>query len=66
MTRLEQLIKGLQIIHGYQPDADLAGGHDVLYVSDYSESNWSDEDKQLLDSLGFYYDIDNDCWARFV
>jgi hypothetical protein len=66
MTKLEKLIEGLQIIHEYQSDAELSGSHEVLLVGEYSESDWSDEDIEKLDSLGFFHDEDNDCWTVFV
>lgn len=43
----------------------LLGGaeHDIIWGP---EADPSDEDKKRLDELGWHFDSESDCWARFV
>ena len=59
---MERILKGLQIIAKYEPKADFAAEHDIIYCGD--EGNYSAEDKQALDELGWF--VSEDSWAFFV
>jgi hypothetical protein len=62
---MEDLIKALQIFLKYgNKNYPTFCEHDILYV-DVDPSVVSDEDKKVLDELGFFVDDENDCFASF-
>lgn len=62
---MEDLIKALQIFLKYgNKNYPTYCEHDILYV-DVDPSVVSDEDKKVLDELGFFVDDENDCFASF-
>ena len=62
---MEDLIKALQIFLKYgNKNYPTFCEHDTLYV-DVDPSVVSDEDKKVLDELGFFVDDENDCFASF-
>lgn len=62
---MEDLIKALQIFLKYgNKNYPTSCGHYILYV-DVDPSVVSDEDKKVLDELGFFVDDENDCFASF-
>ena len=62
---MEDLIKALQIFLKYgNKNYPTFCEHDILYV-DVDPSVVSDEDKKVLDKLGFFVDDENDCFASF-
>ncbi len=44
--------------------AHLGGAYDDIILG--PEADPSEEDKARLDEIGWYFDDDSDCWARFV
>lgn len=62
---MEDLIKALHIFLKYgNKNYPTFCEHDILYV-DVDPSVVSDEDKKVLDELGFFVDDENDCFASF-
>jgi hypothetical protein len=62
---MEDLIKALQIFLKYgNKNYPTFCEHDILYV-DVDPSVVSDEDKKVLDELGFFVYDENDCFASF-
>lgn len=62
---MEDLIKALQIFLKYgNKNYPTFCEHDILYV-DVDPSVVSDEDKKVLDELGFFVDDELDCFASF-
>ena len=64
---MQNLKKALEIFLKYKPLGGTAAEHDVLYFVDIEENTLSKEDKEVIDSLpGFFYDEENECWAKFT
>lgn len=61
MTKLEQLILGLQTIHRINPKAGFEFQHDVLYVRPSLEL--SEADAKILEDCGFRYVPEIESWA---
>ena len=66
----ECFIKGLRIFQKYggteaAESESFGASHEIIYVgTDPAET--SEEDKKLLDELGFHECPDNDCWGWFT
>ena len=67
MTHLENLIKGLQILHFYGADSTCAE-HDVLYVGspDITEDTLNEEDAEAMENAHWFWDKSADSWAFFT
>lgn len=62
---MDDLIKALQILRKYgNPQWPTHCEHDVMYV-DIRYSEVSDEDREELQSLGFFEDEDNDGFMSY-
>lgn len=59
---IDKFITGVEIIRRYDPEADMAVGHDVIFFGRYEirEEMTLDEQQQLED-LGWYEDAE--AWA---
>lgn len=66
MATAEQIIEGLKILVENADDGDTycAAEHDILYGPGTKEI--PEGQKELLEKLGWFYDDDVDCWARFT
>jgi hypothetical protein len=64
MTKVQKLIRGLSIITKYDPGADLAADHDIIYCGDYKPEKIGEEDLKTLDELGWFKSEDS--WAIFT
>ena len=63
---MEKLIQALQIFLKYNnPTHPTHCEHDVLMVVGITEEEVSDEDKDKLDELGFFWNSEYDCWASY-
>ena len=78
MASIKEVVEGLEILaktaevpvclaeqgQTDRREADLGGAdHDIIYGPD---ADPSEEDKERLDELGWHFDDEADCWARFV
>jgi len=78
MASIREVVEGLEILaktaevpaglaeqgHTDRREADLGGAeHDIIFGP---EADPSEEDKERLDELGWHFDDEADCWARFV
>ena len=78
MVSIREVVEGLEIlaktaeVPAYlaeqgqtdRREASLGGaGRDIIWGPD---ADPSEEDKERLDELGWYFDGDADCWALFV
>lgn len=65
MSTTDKVLAGIDIIRKYQPDADFAAEHDIIYFGDHESSEtMTIEDKCKLDDLGWIEEYES--WARFV
>ena len=68
MASLNQVIKGLEILSKYDSkngdSHNICAEHDIIYAGPGVEV--SEEDKKILDDLGWHWDSSADSWARFV
>ena len=78
MASIREVVEGLEILaktaavpvylaeqgETDKREAQVGGAdHDIIWGPD---ANPSDEDKERLDELGWHFDEELDCWARFV
>jgi len=66
LNKIDRLIRGLMIIKLYEPNADFSAGHDVLYTGGDKWEEYSEEDKNRLEELGFHYDEDEDSLLTWI
>lgn len=64
VSTTDKILLGVQIIRKYQPDAEFATGHDVIYFGDGGGELMEEEDLDQLDQLGWFEEYES--WARFV
>ena len=63
---MENLIKALQIFMKYgNPDYPTRCEHDELFICGIDPETVSDEDKKLLEDLGFFVDDEQECFKSF-
>ena len=63
---MEDLIKALTILLKYgNPYSPFHCTYDTLYIWDISFSEVSEEDKKLLDGLGFFEDSEDDGFMSY-
>jgi hypothetical protein len=63
---MSKLIEALQIFLKYgDPDRPTHCEHEVLYICNIDTASVTDEDKEKLDKLGFFYDDDEECFQSF-
>lgn len=64
MSKTEQVLKGIEIIHKYQPDAEFAAEHETLYFGSYDKEQMTTEDFQQMEALGWIEEYES--WAIYV
>jgi hypothetical protein len=63
---MEKLIEALQIFLKYKNETfPTHCEHDILMVVGITEEEVSEEDKQKLDELKFFWSDEYDCWASY-
>ncbi len=60
---MRYLVAGLNILENYSPDAEVSAEHDVIRVH---VSKVSDDDKELLEGYGWFFDTDHNAWCKYV
>jgi len=60
----KNLLAGLAIIFGKEPDTEVCAEHDILYAG--SLRSYTKEEKKQLEALGFHREKDIDRWGFFV
>ena len=65
MTKIEKVIKGLQILAKYE-DCDIQSEHDQIYVGPTDAKDVSKVDAKELEKLDFFIDSEFGSWTRFV
>ena len=78
MASIKEVVEGLEILaktavvpvylaeqgQADSWEAELGGAdHDIIWGPD---ADPSEEDRARLDELGWHFDDESDCWARFV
>lgn len=63
---MEDLIRGLQILQRYNPKASVAAAHEILYAGPGESTEISDVDAKELKELGWFFEEEFNCWARFL
>jgi len=64
MTRLQELLKGIEIIRKYEPNADVAVGDDSIYIGEYDPDKMTVEELEKMEELGFLEEEDS--WMKFL
>ncbi len=63
---MEELIEALQIFLKYKNETfPTHCEHDILMVVGITEEEVSEEDKQKLDELNFFWSSEYDCWVSY-
>jgi len=63
---MEKLIEALQIFLKYKNETfPTHCEHDILMVVGITEEEVSEEDKQKLDELKFFWNSEFDCWTSY-
>jgi len=63
---MEDLIKALQIFLKYKNSTyPTHCEHDILMICDISYEEVSEEDKEELDRLSFFWNKEYECWTSF-
>ncbi len=65
MSRLEELIAGLQILHKYAPKGDFDFQHDEGFFTGPPPDKMDPADAAKLDEWNFRWDKQYDTWAKF-
>ncbi len=61
-------IEALSIFIKYKPNLYIEGQHDVVFVDldEETDDRISDEDRDRLDQLGWFWSDEGDCWSHFT
>lgn len=65
MSDIKKIRLGLEIIEKVDPNSEVEYGHDIIYVGNGTIDKMSEEDKVVLDELGWFIERQYDCWAHF-
>jgi hypothetical protein len=66
MNRIEQIIKGLELINKVNPKSDIYADHDVIYAGNPSDLDMNELQCQLMKKWGWLWNDEYDCWMKFV
>jgi hypothetical protein len=66
MATMKQMAAGLTILMKYDPEGSCSAEHDILYAGPDEQGKVSEEDQKKLEDLGWHWDEQFDCWARFT
>ena len=69
MATLKEVRDGLNILSKYLSKGEesyVTAQHDILFAGPGLDGGISDEDKKKLEDLGWHFDEEFDCWARFT
>lgn len=70
MATFKSLTDGLDVLRKYLKEGDegeVEAQHDIIFASPgitYDET--SPEDRAKLEELGWHFDSEGDCWAKFT
>lgn len=63
---MNDLIEALQIFNKYgNPSRPTHCEHDTLWICDYNKEDFSKEDVEKLDDLGFFWCEEDECFQSF-
>jgi len=63
---MEDLIKALQIFLKYKNEySPTHCEHDVMMIAAVTKEMVSEEDRKVLDKLGFHWSSEYDCWISY-
>lgn len=65
MATIDEVIEGLKILKTYGAGS-IDAQHDIIYAGPDEDSKMSKEDVKKLKELGWHYDKEFSCWARFT
>lgn len=70
MATINDIVRGLNVIAQYAPkgmEAAVEAQHDILFADpNVTQAMVTPADATLLEQLGWHWDAENDCWARFT
>lgn len=65
LSSADRVLRGIELIRTYQPGADFAAEHDVLYFGDYATRALMTPDEQAqMEAWGWRNE--HDSWMHFV
>jgi hypothetical protein len=64
LPRVEEIIRGLQLIAKYQPDAEVSADHDVLYAG--TPSAMPQAERYQMANLNWIEDKEFDAWKKLT
>ena len=65
MTSLEEIIQALEIFKRYGAKT-IESEHNIILVDKIAQEQVSKEDAATLDTFGFFFSEEYNCWARFT
>ncbi len=66
MATMQTIADGLSILLKYDPAGSCGAEHDILYAGPDIKAQVSEEDAKKLESLGWHWSTEFECWARFT
>jgi hypothetical protein len=68
MATTEKVLAGLAIIARYDQVADVSAEHDIIYAGSAKshKDKLTEDEKKLMEIIGWHWDSEFDCWARFT
>ena len=69
LSKGEKVMYGLMIIHSYESDIEVSEAHDTFYAGGKKEGinpNMSDQDKKLMDRLGWFVNDSYESWQIWI
>jgi len=67
MTKIEKLLKGIEILCRYSKDLEFDAQHDMIYFGyEWIVELVSQEDRNTLNTLGFFEIEDYQCFGFFT
>ena len=65
LSKAERISLGLQIFQKYPGDHEVSAQHDILYAGADPEV-MTENDKEVVEKLGWHEEIEYDCWGFFT
>ncbi len=67
ITGMHQIMRGLQILAKYEVDDDCCFEHDIIFAGNLEKTvpKMSEEDVLQMAKLGWFFYVENGCWAHY-
>jgi len=66
MAIMKDIAAGLAVLMRYQPDGDACAEHDELTACDVPPSKMSSEHLAALETAGWFWSENEECWMTFT